>query len=62
VGLGGEDALAADAVDRLVSRRRDEPGPGVARQAGCRPTLRSDGERLLCGFLGAVEVTEEADQ
>jgi hypothetical protein len=62
VRLRCEDALAADAVDRLVARRRDEPGARVVRQPGDRPSLGGDGERLLRGFLCAVEVAEETDQ
>jgi hypothetical protein len=54
--------FAADPVDRAVARRGQEPG---ARVGGCPlpgPALGGDGERLLCGFLGEVEVAEEADQ
>ena len=36
--------------------------PGIVRQPGDRPALGGDGERLLRGLLGAVEVAEEADQ
>jgi hypothetical protein len=34
----------------------------IAWYAVGRPALRSDRERLLRGFLGEVEVAEEADQ
>ena len=40
----------------------DEPGAGIGRHAVPRPALRGDGERLLGGLLGTVEIAEEADQ
>ena len=61
-GLRGERAVAADAVDRAVARRRHQPGARVGRDAVARPALRGDREGLLRGFLGEVEVAEEADQ
>jgi len=61
-GLRGEGAVAADAVDRAVARRRDEPTARARRDAVARPALRRDRERLLGGLLGEVEVAEEADQ
>jgi hypothetical protein len=61
-GLRLERAIAADAVDRAVPARRDKPGVRVGRCPASRPALGSDRERLLCGFLGEVEVAEEADQ
>jgi hypothetical protein len=60
--LLGAPALPADPVDRPVSGRRHQPRPGALRDAVSRPALRGDGERLLRGFLGEVEVAEEADQ
>ena len=60
--LRGERAVAADAVDRAVAGGRHEPGARVLRRALARPALRGDRERLLGGFLGEVEVAEEADQ
>ena len=36
--------------------------PGLAGVAVARPALGGDRERLLRGFLGEVEVAEEADQ
>ena len=41
---------------------RDQPGAGIGRDAVARPALGGDGERLLRGLLGEVEVAEEADQ
>ena len=39
-----------------------QPGAGVAGDAVARPALGGDRKRLLRGFLGEVEVAEEADQ
>ena len=61
-GLRGQRAIAADAVDGAVARRRHQPGARVGGHAVARPALRGDRERLLRGFLGEVEVAEEADQ
>ena len=58
----GERALAADAVDRPISGRRHEPGARARGHAVAGPALGGDRERLLGGFLGEVEVAEEADQ
>jgi hypothetical protein len=60
--LRGERPIAADAVDRAVARRRHEPDAGARGDAVARPALGGDGERLLRGFLGEVEVAEEADE
>ena len=60
--LGGEDPFAADPVRGPVPSRRHEPGARVAGGAVVWPPVRSDGERLLGGFLGEVEVAEEADE
>ncbi len=60
--LGDERAVAADAVDRAVACRRHQPGARVGGRPVARPALGCDGERLLGGFLGEVEVAEEADQ
>src|SRR3954451_19647983 len=57
-----ERALPPYAVDRAVARGRDQPSARLRRHAVARPALRRDRERLLCGFLGEVEVAEEADQ
>jgi hypothetical protein len=54
--------VAADAVDRPVPRRRNEPRARVVGRAVSGPALGGDRERLLRGFLGEVEVAEEADQ
>jgi hypothetical protein len=62
LGLCGERSLPADAVDRPVARRRHQPGARVGRRPLARPPLGGDRERFLRGFLGEVEVAEEADQ
>jgi hypothetical protein len=60
--LRRERAIAANAIDRAVARRRRQPGARVLGQPDSGPALGSDRERLLGGFLGEVEVAEEADQ
>jgi hypothetical protein len=60
--LRDQRSLAPDPVDRAVPRGRDEPRSRVRRRAVARPALGGDRERLLRGFLGEVEVAEEADQ
>src|SRR5581483_1856368 len=57
-----ERAIAANAVDRTIPRRRHQPARRAARHPVARPPLRRDRERLLRGFLGEIEVAEEADQ
>ena len=61
-GLGGERAIAPNAVDRPVACCRHEPHARAVGHAFARPALGRDRERLLGGFLGEVEVAEEADQ
>jgi hypothetical protein len=61
-GLRGQRAVAADAIDRPVARRRHQPGAGAGGHSIARPALRGDREGFLRGFLGEVEVAEEADQ
>jgi hypothetical protein len=62
LGLAVEVAVAADAVDRAVASRRDDPGPGVGRDAVARPTLERDRERVLDRVLGPVEIAEDTGQ
>lgn len=61
-GLRGQRAIAADAVDGSVARRRHQPGGGVGGASVARPALCGDSEGLLRGLFGEVEVAEEADQ
>ena len=60
--LGRERAVAANPVDRAIARRDEEPGPRVGRQSVARPARHRDREGVLRGFLGELEVAEEADQ
>jgi hypothetical protein len=52
----------SDAVDRPVAGGGDEPRARVVGRPVARPALGGGGERLLRGFLGELEVAEEADQ
>ena len=61
-GLRHERSVAANAVDRAVARGGHEPGARVGGRSLARPALGGDGERVLRGFLGELEVAEEADQ
>src|SRR2546423_1790385 len=61
-GLRRQRAIAADAIDGSIPRRPHEPGARVGGGSFAGPTLRGDREGLLRGFLGEVEVAEEADQ
>jgi len=61
-GLRGERAIAADAVDRAVAPRRHQPRARICRRPLAGPALGGDRKRFLRGFLGEVEVAEEADQ
>jgi hypothetical protein len=61
-GLRLEGAIPADAVDGAVPPGRDQPGVRVVGRAASRPAFRGDRERFLRGFLGEVEIAEEADQ
>jgi hypothetical protein len=60
--LLGEQPVAPQAVDRAVAGRDGQPGARVGRGAVARPALGGGRERLLRGFLGEVDVTQEADQ
>src|SRR5215218_11013249 len=62
LGLARECAVAADAVDRPIARRRQQPGAGAVRHSLDRPALECDGDGVLKGVLGEVEVAEDADQ
>ena len=57
-----ERAVAADAIDRTVSRCCHEPRAWVGGRTVAWPALGGDREGFLGGFLGEIEVTEEADQ
>jgi hypothetical protein len=55
-------AVAADAVDGPVACGGHEPRARVGRRSFARPALGGNREGVLGGFLGEVEVAEEADQ
>jgi hypothetical protein len=57
-----EDPPPPEPIDRPVAGGRRDPGAGVVRHAPRRPRLEGRDEGLLDGFLGEVEVTEDADQ
>src|SRR5207237_10347617 len=57
-----ERAVAPDAVDRAVPSGRHQPGARVGGRPLAGPALGGDRKRLLGGFLGEIEVAEEADQ
>src|SRR5439155_3673653 len=58
LALTGQHALAAKPVDRLVPRGGDDPRARVRRDAVPGPPLECNGEGLLDGVLGEVEVAE----
>src|SRR6185312_4918132 len=58
--LARERLLPADAVDRRVPGRRDDPRTRVARHPVARPALGRPDEGVLHRVLGEVEVTEDA--
>jgi hypothetical protein len=60
--LHGQRLVAPDAVDGSVARGRHQPDARVGGGPVPFPALRGDRERLLIGFLGEIEVAEEADQ
>ncbi len=61
-GLRRKRAIAADPIDRAVTRGRRQPSARIRGQAISRPALGSKREGVLRGFVGEVEVAEEADQ
>src|SRR5215216_3731804 len=54
--------FAAESVDGSLAGGRRDPAACVRRQALGRPLAQGDGERLLHGVLGEVDVTEDPDQ
>src|SRR5581483_541456 len=56
--LPREDALSAEPVDRPVPRGRDDPRARAGGDAVPGPSLERDGEGLLDGVLGQVEVAK----
>ena len=60
--LLAQGALAADPVDRAVACDGHEPAGGIGGHAVGGPPLEGDGDGLLKGVLGEVEVAEDVDQ
>ena len=60
--LRGKVALAAQTVDGFVPRSRDEPRRRLVRDAGLGPGLESARQGVLERVLGAVEISELADE
>src|SRR5919201_4739482 len=60
--LRDQGAITAKPVDRSVACRRDQPRGRIRRSPVARPPLCRNCKRLLRGFLGEIEVAEEADQ
>ncbi len=62
LGLLRKCPLAADTVDCPVACRHEQPRSRVRRHAVGGPALGGDRECVLGGFLGKIEIAEEADQ
>src|SRR5947209_9267735 len=60
--LRGQNAFAADPIDRPPPPGGDQPRARRGRDPVARPAFRRDRERLLGGLLGEVEIAEEAAQ
>ena len=60
--LRRQRAVTTYPVDRPVAAGGDEPGARVVRRSVARPPLGGRREGLRGGFLGELEVAEEADQ
>jgi hypothetical protein len=58
--LVGVAATSPEAVDRAVPRGRRDPRAGIVGGAVRGPALERDGERLLHGLLGHVQVADGA--
>lgn len=61
-GLAPQRLLSTDSVDRPVAAGAHQPGHRLIRHAIAGPSFSRDDERLLRGFLGEVEIAEEADE
>ena len=54
--------LPAQPVDGPATRGRDDPAGGAGRHTLSGPVFDRDGERVLHGILGEVDVAEGADE
>jgi hypothetical protein len=61
-GFGGQHPVPTDPINGSIACRRHQPVPGVGGDSVSRPAFRGDREGFLRGFLGEVEIAEEADQ
>jgi len=55
-------ALTAQAIDRAIARRGDDPASRARRYAIGRPALQRNRERILDCFFGDINVAEGANQ
>ena len=62
VRLVPEPPAAAQSIDRPIACGRRDPGARVVGYAAGRPYLERRDERLLDGFLGEIEVAEDANE
>src|SRR6185312_1054566 len=60
--IGAKDSIAADAIDRFVAARPDQPRARIGRHACRRPLLDGGREGLLPRLFGQIEIAEQADQ
>jgi len=54
--------LPANAVDRLVARDIDQPGPRIGWRLGRWPAFQRNRKGLLQNVFGEIEIADEADQ
>ena len=57
-----DEGLAADPVDGLVARGRDDPRDRVVGRAPRGPLVDGQREGVLEGVLGEIEVAHQADE
>jgi hypothetical protein len=62
VELLREPSVPADAVDRLVPGRLDDPGPRVLRSSRDPPLVNRGRKRFLRRLFRDVEVADEPDE
>jgi hypothetical protein len=60
--LALEQLVAAPVIDRAVLGGGHEPGPGIPRNAGCRPLFERGEERVLREVLAEPDVTDHPGQ
>ena len=60
--LSLEHLAAADQIDGAMLRGPHQPGPGLFRDARCRPLLECRNKCVLCEFLSRFKVADDASQ